>query len=84
MGRLQQGLQALFSAIQKPTAELVQLQTEQVVLNDVASELEQSKAEVTSSISQLAAKCAQLDKAIPELRDKLEGAVNTITVWLSA
>jgi hypothetical protein len=80
VGRLQTGLAALFQAIQKPTSDMVQLQSDQVQLNGVVSDLDKTKAEVTASISQLATKCSQLDQAVPELREKLENAVATITV----
>ena len=80
VSRLQKGLSALFQAIQKPTADMLQLQSDQVNLNGVVTDLEQTKAEVNASISQLAAKCSQLDQAVPELREKLETAVATITV----
>jgi chromosome segregation ATPase len=78
--RLQQGLGALFEAIKKPTSEMMKLQSEQIALNGVATELDRTKAEVTSSISQLAAKCSQMDKQLPELRDKLENVVSMISV----
>jgi predicted nucleic acid-binding Zn-ribbon protein len=80
--RLQQGLGALFEAIKRPTSEIVKLQSEQIALSGVATELDRTKAEVTSSISQLAAKCSQMDKQLPELRDKLENVVSMISVRL--
>jgi hypothetical protein len=81
--RLQKGLAALFDAIQKPTHDMVKLQSDQMHLNGAVSDLEQTKAEVHASISQLATKCSQLDQAVPELREKLEAAVATITVRIT-
>ena len=59
---------------------MVQLQTSQVALNGVVTDFEKTKADVNASISQLATKCQALDQAVPELREKLETAVATITV----
>ena len=80
VGRLQAGLAALFKAIQKPTADMVQLQSDQVSLNGMVSEVDRTKAEVTAAIAQLSTKCSQLDNQVPELREKLETAVATINV----
>ena len=66
--------------MKKPTAEMMQLQTEQIGLVSAAERFEATKAEVASSISQLTVKCSKMDQAMPELRDKLEHVVNMITV----
>lgn len=58
---------------------------EQEQTKAMVDNIEKFKQEVSKSLSLLTVKCEMLDKHVPELKDKLEQAINTINVrnWLS-
>jgi hypothetical protein len=46
----------------------------------MVEEVEKFKEEVSKSLTMLTVKCEMLDQHVPELREKLEYAINTINV----
>jgi hypothetical protein len=53
---------------------------EQEQTKAMVDNIEKFKQEVSKSLSLLTVKCEMLDKHVPELKDKLEQAINTINV----
>jgi hypothetical protein len=49
-------------------------------LGQKVTDIDRTKAEVTRSLSILAVRCDKLDKHVPELKEKLEIAINTVMV----
>lgn len=60
--------------------QIEEILEDQTKTTAMVEEIEKFKQEVSKSLTMLTVKCDMLDKHVPELKEKLEYAIHTISV----